>query len=108
MDRETVIAKLRAHEEELKNAGVLHLSLFGSVACGAAGPDSDVDLIVEFDKSRWLTLIGAIGIENRIADLWVSRWIWHNRGTSSRVCRREQSARPYLSFNDAVQSLQDP
>lgn len=69
MDRETVIAKLRAHEEELKNAGVLHLSLFGSVARGAAGPDSDVDLIVEFDKSRRLTLIGAIGIENRIADL---------------------------------------
>lgn len=69
MDRETVIAKLRDHEAELKSVGVLHLSLFGSVARGEAGPDSDVDLIAEFDKNRRLTLIGAIGIENRIADL---------------------------------------
>jgi len=31
MDRETVIAKLRDHEAELKSAGVLSLRLFGSV-----------------------------------------------------------------------------
>lgn len=69
MDRETVIAKLRAAESELKHAGVMHLSVIGSVARGEAGPDSDVDLIAEFDQNRHLTLLGAIGIENQIADL---------------------------------------
>ena len=32
MTRETVIATLRAHEPELKAAGVVRLSLFGSTA----------------------------------------------------------------------------
>ncbi len=45
MDRDTVIARLRAHEQELKSAGVLSLRLFGSVARDEVGPDSDVDLM---------------------------------------------------------------
>ena len=36
-----VIARLRAHEAELRAAGIKRLSLFGSVARGEAGPDSD-------------------------------------------------------------------
>ena len=41
MDREHVIATLREHEAELKNAGIVHLFLFGSIARGEAGPESD-------------------------------------------------------------------
>jgi len=45
MDRERAIAALKAHERELRTAGVLSVSLFGSVA---RGEDSahDVDLAV--------------------------------------------------------------
>jgi uncharacterized protein len=50
MDREQVIATLRAHEPELKASGIVRLSLFGSVARGERG--HDVDLIAEFDASR--------------------------------------------------------
>jgi predicted nucleotidyltransferase len=69
MSREDVIAKLRAHERELKEAGVLHLRLHGSVARGDAGPASDVDLIAKFDKTKRLSLIDMVGIQNRLADI---------------------------------------
>jgi predicted nucleotidyltransferase len=44
--REKVINTLRAHERELKEAGIVHLSLFGSTARGDGGTKSDVDLLV--------------------------------------------------------------
>ena len=65
MDREQVIATLRAHEKELKSAGILRLSLFGSVARGEAG--NDVDLMAEFDTSKRPSLLDMVGLENRLA-----------------------------------------
>ena len=51
MKRDQVIRILSEHSEELRTRyGVHHLSLFGSVARDEAGPDSDVDLLVEFDR----------------------------------------------------------
>jgi hypothetical protein len=41
MDKSVVFAKLRAHEPELKAAGISRLSLFGSVARGDANAESD-------------------------------------------------------------------
>jgi predicted nucleotidyltransferase len=67
MDREQVIATLRAHESELKDAGIVRLSLFGSVARGEVG--NDVDLVAEFDEAKGLSLIDLIGLENRLSDL---------------------------------------
>jgi len=69
MTRETVIAALRAHEPELRAAGVVRLSLFGSTARGEARPDSDIDLLAAFDDARELSLLDVIGIENQLADL---------------------------------------
>lgn len=64
-NRDQVIATLRAHEGELKNAGIVRLRLFGSVARGEAG--NDVDLVAEFDRA--LSLIDLVGLENRLSDL---------------------------------------
>lgn len=36
--------------EMLKGMGVQSLAIFGSVARGRSGPDSDVDLLVEFSR----------------------------------------------------------
>jgi|ERR1700704_419871 predicted nucleotidyltransferase len=69
MNRETVITALRAHESELRAAGVVRLSLFGSTARGEARPDSDVDLLAAFDNARPLSLLDVIRIENQISDL---------------------------------------
>jgi predicted nucleotidyltransferase len=45
MTRDRAISELRAHEPELRAAGVIGLSLFGSTARGEANP-SDVDIAV--------------------------------------------------------------
>jgi predicted nucleotidyltransferase len=64
MDRESIIAKLRANEKELRTAGVSRLRLFGSVARGTSGPGSDVDLMAQFDKSRCRTLFDHAGVSS--------------------------------------------
>jgi uncharacterized protein len=51
MDRNTALARLKPHEAELRAMGVCGLSLFGSVARGEAGPNSDVDLAARFDPA---------------------------------------------------------
>jgi predicted nucleotidyltransferase len=69
MNREQVIETLRAHEPELRAAGILHLRLHGSVARGDATAASDIDLIAEMDTSKRLTLLDMVGLENRLSDL---------------------------------------
>ena len=41
--------RIAAHQAELADVGVHRLGVFGSVARGEAGPESDVDILVEFD-----------------------------------------------------------
>jgi predicted nucleotidyltransferase len=48
--RDQVLQRLAETRAELANLGVRSLDLFGSVARGEAGADSDVDLLVEFDQ----------------------------------------------------------
>jgi|HubBroStandDraft_1064217.scaffolds.fasta_scaffold936128_1 predicted nucleotidyltransferase len=61
MNKDDVINKLRAHERELKAAGVVRLAVFGSVARGDNSPESDVDLLADFDRAKRHTLLGAHG-----------------------------------------------
>ena len=69
MNRDNVIHTLRGHEAELRAAGVVRLSLFGSTARGDSRPDSDIDLLAAFDDTRRLSLLDVIHIQNQIADL---------------------------------------
>jgi predicted nucleotidyltransferase len=69
MVRDQILSRLRAHEAELRAAGIVRLALFGSVARDEARPDSDIDLLVTFDDGRELSLLDVIGVENRLADL---------------------------------------
>lgn len=50
MNREQIIATLRTHESELKAAGVLSVSVFGSIGRGDAGKDSDIDVAVRLGE----------------------------------------------------------
>jgi len=57
MDREEALTRLRGLLPELrKQYGVVHLSVFGSVARGEAGPESDVDILVEFSPDAHVGL----------------------------------------------------
>jgi hypothetical protein len=50
MLKDEVIDRLRGCRTELNALGVRSLDLFGSVARGQQQPNSDVDLLVEFDR----------------------------------------------------------
>ena len=69
MDKERILVILRQHAPELRDAGLVHLRVFGSVARGEASPQSDVDLLAEFDRSKRLTLVTIGRIESRLGDL---------------------------------------
>jgi hypothetical protein len=69
MGRDQIIAALRDHEPELRAAGVVRLSLFGSAARGDQGPASDVDLLAAFDHARRISLLDVIHIEGQISAL---------------------------------------
>lgn len=45
-----VVARLREHAPEMRERGVIRLWVFGSVARGDAGVDSDVDLAIDVDE----------------------------------------------------------
>jgi predicted nucleotidyltransferase len=67
MELSTVLERLRAHEGELRAAGVARLSVFGSLARGQAGEDSDVDLAVMLDPQERLGLAALGRLERRLA-----------------------------------------
>jgi uncharacterized protein len=49
MTRRAVISRIRRHRAQLEKLGVKSLSIFGSFARGEERPDSDVDILVEFE-----------------------------------------------------------
>lgn len=58
---------LRAHEADLHRLGAEHVAIFGSVARNEAGPDSDVDVLV--DISPDLGLFGYSRLRIHIAEI---------------------------------------
>lgn len=73
MNREDVIATLRAHEPELRHRGVLHAALFGSLARNEAQPASDIDILIEVAPDAPIGVFEYVGITQYLADLFPSR-----------------------------------
>ncbi len=48
MQRDQLIKNLCSHRKEIEDFGVKSLAIFGSIARDEAGPDSDIDILVEF------------------------------------------------------------
>lgn len=69
MDKDSAIRTLKAHEAELRALGVQRLSLFGSLARGEAGPDSDVDLAVTIDPNAKIGLFGYVALRDELAEM---------------------------------------
>ncbi|WP_421739145.1 nucleotidyltransferase family protein [Caulobacter sp.] len=72
MNRDAVIAVLRAAEAALRAMGVSRAALFGSTARGEARPDSDLDIFVELDPAAKLDLYDYVGITQYIAGLFAA------------------------------------
>src|ERR1700741_4869562 len=75
IDREEIIATLRAHQEELRRRGVRHAALFGSLARGKSKRTSDID-IFEY-----------VGIMQYLADLFPVRVDVANRSSLKPLIR---------------------
>ncbi len=69
MRRDEVIARIRAHERELRAMGVAHLALFGSIARGDDRPDSDVDVLIDVEPDRKFSLLNLAGVHLRLEAL---------------------------------------
>ncbi|MFQ6018720.1 MAG: HepT-like ribonuclease domain-containing protein [Kiloniellaceae bacterium] len=69
MDREEAIEILRAHAGELRARGVTRLAIFGSTARGEAGPESDIDVLVDIDEDLKFSLIDLAGLRLYLCDL---------------------------------------
>ena len=68
LDREELIAELKRLRPEFERQGVTHMALFGSRARRDNRPDSDVDLLVDLDDSRQLSLLDLVGYHHIVQD----------------------------------------
>ena len=71
MRRDEALAILRAHRADLKRFGIKSLALFGSVARDEAGPESDLDFLLEFSGPG--TFDRYMGLKLFLEDLLGSR-----------------------------------
>lgn len=60
---------LQAYQPELRRRGVLHAAVFGSVARGEAGAESDVDILIELDPAHPLGVFAYASLQRYIQDL---------------------------------------
>jgi uncharacterized protein len=70
MNSQEILARLRENEAALRARGVRHAALFGSHARGDNRPDSDIDIMVEFDPAARVTVFNYAGLKDYIAGLF--------------------------------------
>ena len=73
MNAQDAIATLRRYESALRARGVAHAAVFGSVARGANRPDSDLDILVEFEPGAEGTIYDYIRFKEYVAGLFDGR-----------------------------------
>lgn len=70
MNRDEILCRLREHEGILRSRGVAHAALFGSRARGDQRPNSDTDILIEFDPAARITVFDYAGLKSEIAALF--------------------------------------
>jgi hypothetical protein len=73
MKSDEILARLRENETSLRARGVKHAALFGSCARGDNRPDSDIDIMVEFDPAAHVTVFDYAGLKDYISKLFDGR-----------------------------------
>jgi predicted nucleotidyltransferase len=67
--RADLVARLRAHTDEIRQHGIVSLAIFGSRARGDERPGSDLDVLVAYDPERPFTLYDLVRVERLLEDL---------------------------------------
>ncbi len=72
-DLATVVSILRGHADQLRQRGLSALWVFGSVARGDAGADSDIDLTGDFAPGANLSLVSLASLRAEMSELLGAR-----------------------------------
>ena len=67
MTRSDLISKVKAHKAELRKMGVSSLALFGSASRDETTTESDVDLLIEFDRP--VSLFHLFEVQHRLEEI---------------------------------------
>jgi uncharacterized protein len=70
MRRDDVIARLKEAEPALRARGIRRAAVFGSVARGEERPDSDIDIMIEVDPARRLTVYDYVALKECVSELF--------------------------------------
>lgn len=68
-DLDRLLAAVRSCRRELEKQGVRHVGVFGSTARRQNRANSDVDLLVEYDKKRVKSLLQVAAIHKRLEEI---------------------------------------
>lgn len=69
MNKQQIINKIQANRVLLEEFSVKSLSVFGSIVRDEARPDSDVDILVEFESDARIGLFEFVRLKNALGDL---------------------------------------
>jgi uncharacterized protein len=67
---DAAIATLRRYESALRARGIRHAAVFGSVARGENRPDSDLDILVEFEPQADCSIYEYMRLKDYISGLF--------------------------------------
>lgn len=69
MDKNAVLDALKQSRDKLSPYHVSALYLFGSAVRGDAGPDSDIDIIVDFEPGASIGLFGFTRLQRTLSEI---------------------------------------
>ena len=70
MNSSDAIETLKRSERALRQRGVAHAALFGSLARGNGRSDSDIDIMIEIDPGVRMTVFDYVDLKEYIAGLF--------------------------------------
>ena len=94
IDRDRIAEFCRRHH-------IRRLSLFGSVLRDDFGPDSDVDVLVEFEPGTRVGLVGLADVEIELAELLGRKVDLNTPGFLSRYFREQVLAEAEVQYDAA-------
>ena len=73
MMRKDTIARLKGNADALRARGATALYLFGSTARDEANSGSDIDIFIDYDRTKKFSLIDLAGLKNFLEDELTSK-----------------------------------
>jgi uncharacterized protein len=64
-----IVAELKAHASEIRKQGVTSLALFGSRARGDEHVDSDLDVLIDYDRGHHFSVFDLAGVQSFLEEL---------------------------------------